>query len=168
MTTLQLTTRERCNRLTVVVIMAMATMLFAAFAGAYLIRRTAADWQPVPLPGLLAITTAIIVLSSITMELAKRGSSPRWLGATIALALAFLAGQIVAWQQLGAAGYGDLRIIHGAFFVTLASVHAVHLLGGIAVLLRARKRPELIGLCAPYWHFVGIVWILLYTMLSLL
>ena len=78
--------RERCNRFTTAAILAMVTMLFAAFTGAYLIRRTGSDWKPVELPGILRWTTFVIVCSSITMELARRATSPRWLATTCGLA----------------------------------------------------------------------------------
>ncbi|MAG56068.1 MAG: hypothetical protein CMJ83_07240 [Planctomycetes bacterium] len=163
---LELHVRQRSRRLIVVLLMAIAAMLFAAFTGALLIRRTGADWSPVPLPGILWATTAVIALSSVTMEVARRKASRGWLGVTMALAFLFLAGQVLAYRSLASDGYADPRIIHGAFFVTLCAVHAVHVLGGLTAMVYARRRPAILDVCTTYWHFVGVVWVYLYFLLS--
>lgn len=158
--------RERCHRFTAVAVAAIATMLFTAFTAAILVRRTGPDWRPAPLPGILALTTAVILASSVTLEVARRRGGGRWLGVTATLGLAFLAGQVAAWLQLDAAGVLDRRNVHGAFLVTIAAVHAVHVLGGLSALVLARRNAAAFAAGSVFWHFVGIVWVWIYAMLG--
>ncbi len=166
MTTAELVVRRRCRRFTVAAVMAMAAMLFAAFTAAYLMRRAGRDWQPVPLPAILQLTTAVLVAASVTAEVARRETGVRWMLATLALGIAFVAGQVIAWGELRAAGFGGPDFVHGSFFLALCSVHAVHVFGGLTFLASALRRRELRGLAAGFWHFVGILWLWLYLMLS--
>ncbi len=159
--------RDRSNRLITVLIVAITTMLFAAFTGAYLIRRTGADWSPVRLPGILVATTAVIVLSSVVLEAARRRDSSRLLLSTLGLAVLFLVGQLVAWRQLADAGLASADVIHGMFISILCAVHAVHLIGGIIALTFAIRRPALLSAVTMWWHFVGIVWLYVYVLLSI-
>ena len=88
----------------------------------------------------------------------------------------FLGGQFFAWQQLEAAGFFSPRNPALAFFYLLTAVHGLHLLGGLFVwaktLQRMRRREfELIEarlsieLCAIYWHYLLIVWLVLFALL---
>ena len=93
------------------------------------------------------------------------------------LGLAFLAGQLDAWQQLAAQGVYLPSGPYSSFFYVLTAAHGLHLGGGIVVLLyllwrmrRARQDrgvSEVFRNCATYWHFVGGVWVLLYLLLRL-
>jgi cytochrome c oxidase subunit 3 len=166
MNTAEVITRDRCHRFTVVAVMAMATMLFAAFTAAYVMRRAGSDWNPVPLPGILRVTTLLLIASSVAVEAARRRAGRSWLGVTLALGGLFLAGQVLAWIHLRSGGFVHPAVIHGSFFLALCGVHAVHVIGGIVLLGAALRRPGLTKVGATYWHFVGLVWIWLYVMLS--
>ncbi len=160
----------------------MVVMLFAAFTAAYLIRRTAADWQHLPIPPILWVNTVIILLSSGTIELARLSSRSKvgqgeeqqgvgtrfWLGVTLALGLFFVVGQLWAWRTLSAEGLFYQEFPHSAFICMLTGVHAVHLIGGVVALVVANRRPDVLKLCVLYWHFVGVVWLYLLIMLSIL
>ncbi len=168
--------------------LATVTMLFAAFSSAYLIRRASADWLPVALPGILWATTAVLALSSVTLELGRRASAHRtalrWVAATAFFGVAFVAGQVLAWRQLAASGVYLPTNPHSSFFYILTGLHALHLAGGIVfvawVVLRLTRRghhhgtpAELdaghrryLGLCATYWHFLGGVWVYLFAVLA--
>lgn len=167
MTDHQLIVRGRSNRLLTVLIVAMTTMLFAAFTGAYLIRRTGADWNPVALPSMLLVTTAVIVLSSVVLEIAKRRESRGLLLGSLGMAILFLIGQGLAWRQLAADGLASADAIHGMFVTTLCAVHAAHLIGGIVALGYAMRRPHLLSTVTVWWHFVGVVWLYVYALLSM-
>src|SRR5947207_13853685 len=72
------------------------SMLFIGFTSAYIVRRSAVDWRALPLPGLLWWNTAALLLSSSTLQGARRqaeGRRRQWLGLTAVLALLFVAGQ---------------------------------------------------------------------------
>jgi cytochrome c oxidase subunit 3 len=97
-----------------------------------------------------------------------------WLGG--AFAVAFLIGQLAAWRQLQAAGlYAASNPANAAFYL-LTGVHAVHLLGGLVAWLRTKVRMLRDGrnlesvrlgveLCTVYWHFLLLVWLVLFVLL---
>ena len=158
------------------------TMLFAGFSSAYLVRRSGSDWQAISLPPLLWLNTAVLALSSATLELARyavlreRLSGARfWFLLTTVLGIGFLAGQVEAWRLLAAQGVFLPTSPHSSFFFVLTTVHGVHLLGGIIALLillarlwRPGRQNQIVAfrLCATYWHFVDGLWF--YTFLLLI
>ncbi|HEY8539536.1 MAG TPA: cytochrome c oxidase subunit 3, partial [Steroidobacteraceae bacterium] len=139
------------------VLLAVITSLFSLFIAAYYVRMgghgetLAIDWTPVSEPRILWFNTALLVASSVAMQWARanvlrgraRGAFNTLLIAGLAT-LAFLAGQLSAWQQLAAAGFFSPRNPALAFFYLLTAVHGAHLLGGLFVwartLLRMRRR----------------------------
>jgi cytochrome c oxidase subunit 3 len=158
------------------------TMLFAAFTSAYIVRSAGEDWIPLAVPPLLWVNTAVILLSSVAMEMARRAfvawrpvAFRKWLLATAVLGVSFLTGQLVAWGQLAEQGIYLQSHPHSSFFYVLTGVHAVHLLAGVLALgyvLALATRYELTpgessspSVCATYWHFVGAVWIYLMVVL---
>ncbi|MAE75986.1 MAG: cytochrome oxidase subunit III [Planctomycetes bacterium] len=159
---------RRTNEVTVLAVLAVVTMLFAAFTASYLIRRTGTDWGHIQLPSLVWVTTVVLALSSGTLELARKGRRGGWLGMTLALGLTFVVLQVLAWQSLAADGVFAASHPHSAFYYMLTGVHAVHVIGGIGALLVATKRPTFVGLCALYWHFVGLVWVWVLLVLKFL
>jgi len=140
------------------------------------------DWVSVALPHVLYLDTAILLVSSVTIEFArsalqKRGSRGcvRWLFVTLGLGLAFLAGQIVAWRDLVTRGL-YLGSNPGSFFIYMISAtHGIHLLGGIAALAvigllfhrwkQKRKQETAVSAIALYWHFMDALWIYLLVLL---
>ena len=99
----------------------------------------------------------------------------QWLGLSGVLGLAFLAGQLAAWQQLVRAGVYLPSTLQSSFFYILTGLHGIHLLGGIAALgavlimgfrnrLTAFKH-EPLDLCATYWHFMDGLWVYLFLLL---
>ena len=104
----------------------------------------------------------------------RRGQgSPGWLGG--AFAVAFLAGQYVAWRHLQAAGYYAAANPANAAFYLLTGVHALHLAGGLVAWARSATRmargatPEEmrlgVELCTVYWHYLLLVWLVLFGLL---
>src|SRR5262245_11235668 len=152
-------------------------MLFGGFASAYIVLRGVPTWESVHLPSLVWVNTAILLISSVTFEQARRsvkkdnaGGLRQWLTLTGILGVVFVAGQIEVWRKLSAAGMYLASNLHGSFFYVLSGMHAVHILGGlIALSLVIRKAWvgkltsrsfEPVRLCATYWHFMGGVWLL--------
>lgn len=169
-------------RLGLWLLLATISMLFAAFTSAYIVRRAGGDWAPIRVPPLLWLNTALLVLSSFTMERARRALAPwrpqivaRSLALTFLLGAAFLAGQVLAWRDLAAQGVYLASNPHSSFFYVLTGAHAVHVLGGIAVLgylaIQFRRQrysaARAIGprLAASYWHFVDGLWVYLFVVL---
>lgn len=147
--------------------MATVTMLFTAFTASYLIRRTGMDWHPVVLPASLWANTALLGISSITLECARRAKNLRWLQATLVLGVLFLVVQIAIGAQLARSGITMQRGPHASFLYVLAGIHGIHLIGGMIALgttLAGRLR---VGPCAAYWHLMGALWLWSMILLSL-
>lgn len=170
-------------QLTLWIFLANVTMLFAGFTSAYLVRQTSgSDWQPIPLPPILWLNTVVIVSGSVTMEMGRLRLQQRrahdltgWVLGSVLLGVAFLAGQLSAWQQLASRGVYLPSNPHSSFFYILTGAHGLHLLGGICALMyiliesyRPRRTPSLdhlLTLGATYWHFVGGLWLFLFLVL---
>ena len=166
-------------------------MLFGALFSAYVLLRTAApDWptagEVLDVPR-ATVNSFVLIASSITVVLAWRAlgrSDLRafrgWYGGTVLLGLVFLA--IKGFEYADKVGHGlhpaDSTFL--AIYFTLTGAHALHVLGGVVVhawLLgpgfglwrrepdRYRNRIEVAGL---YWHFVDLVWLVLFPSLYLL
>ena len=164
------------------VFLAVATSLFALLLSAYTIRMEFGDWIPLPEPTLLWVNTGVLVLSSIFFQRAKSAAQNGQIdGVRVGLILAglctfvFLVGQLWAWQQLDDAGYFLTTNPANAFFYVLTAVHGLHLLGGLWVWSKttikvwsgfevAQVRLS-VELCTLYWHFLLLVWLVLFGML---
>ena len=158
------------------------------------------DWIRVTLPTrLLLINTVVLFLSSITVEFARRliardvtlsplRSIPGisiggergfpWLVATAFLGFAFLWGQWMAWQQLLARGFSLSSGASSSFVYLLTATHAVHLTGGLLVLLYAvtnyflhrpvESRHIVVDVTSWYWHFMLLLWIGIFVVLEVM
>ena len=166
------------------ILLAVITSLFGLFISAYWMRMGHAhgDWNRLAVPRLLWLNTALLILSSAGMQWARsaatKGPADHVRVALIAggvLALAFLAGQLLAWRQLSASGYFMASGPASAFFYLLTGVHGLHLLGGLLVwgktVVRMARGVELIDLrlsvelCTVYWHYLLLVWLVLFAVL---
>jgi len=184
----RLGTSEATAYVGMVVFLGSWAMLFAALFFSYaLVRSRAPIWPPLdaPVPPRLlpALNTAVIAASSAAVAgalraaiLGRRARVARALAAATALGAAFLALQAVVWVGLWREG---LRIEGGPYpsvFYSLTALHALHVavgVGALAVLAaRALRAPGpsrvAVRLWGMYWHFVGIVWGVLYATVYLL
>jgi cytochrome c oxidase subunit 3 len=178
-------------RIALWVFLAVITSLFGLFISAYFIRmghghgagHGISDWHSVSKPSILWFNTAMLILSSAAMQMARRAVRLNararvngYLFAGGAFAILFISGQLVAWQQLRDAGYGLTSGPAGAFFYVLTGVHGLHLLGGLVVWLKTmtrmrRRAVELIEmrlgieLCTVYWHYLLLVWLVMFVLL---
>ena len=164
------------------VFLAVVTSVFCLFISAYAMRMKLGDWRPLPEPELLWLNTGVLVLSSAALQwarlAAKQGrikSVRAGLQATGILTLAFMAGQLLAWQQLVDSGYFVNSNPANAFFYLFTGLHGLHLLGGLVAWLRTTTRVWRgstaaqvrlgVELCAVYWHFLLIVWLVLFGLM---
>lgn len=165
------------------VFLAVVASLFALFLSAYGLRMQLPDWRDVPLPTILWLNTGMLALSSVALQGARKAAREGEddalnLGLLAAgiTALAFLSGQVLAWQQLTADGYRLAANSANAFFYVLTGLHGLHLLGGLVALGRTiakawRGLPSedlqlSVSLCATYWHFMLFVWLVLLSVLA--
>ena len=172
------------NQVAVWILLGTIVMLFGGLSSAYIVLRGVPDWQSIEVPQILWLNTAILLASSATIEGARRslrhsriGAMNSWLVASGVFGVAFLVGQLVAWQQLVASGVYLPSTLHSSFFYILTGLHGVHLLGGMIamgyVLTKALKKQlipgkdESLKLCATYWHFMDALWVYLFVLLVL-
>ena len=157
------------------------SMLFLGFTSAYMVRRAATDWRPLPAIPLLWANTAALLASSVALEVSRRRlrgfdlrGAEAWLLATGGLGLAFFAGQVGAWQVLSARGYLLASSPHHSFFYVLTGVHLAHLVAAIlwfgATYVRFRRMAyapgeDGLGRLAIFWHFLGGLWVYLLLLL---
>lgn len=167
------------------VLLAAISMTFAALTSAMIVRKGGSlDWEHFTLPSILYLNTVILLASSVTLEVARRrvaafmsahdkAANPAlWLSITLALGLLFVAGQYVAWHQLRAQGLYLASNPSSSFFYVFTAAHALHVLGGLAGLMRVMaklrnrslRRTTLIA-TARYWHFMGALWMYLLVLL---
>ncbi|MBI4790848.1 MAG: heme-copper oxidase subunit III [Chloroflexi bacterium] len=164
-------------------------MFFSALIVTYLVMRGRSTGGPLPTEmldvPLTAVNTFVLLVSSLTMVTALAAiqkANPRgmrlWLIATAVLGLVFLSGQAYEFNKMFREGLSLSTNLFGATFFTLTGFHGMHVLVGVIwigfVLARAFKggitptnhlAVELAGL---YWHFVDIVWIIIFTLVYLL
>jgi cytochrome c oxidase subunit III len=162
-------------------------MMFAAFTSAYLVRRAEGNWLEFDLPNILLINTAIIALSSVTMQMAHNAAAADniarlrlMLYLTFTLGIVFLIGQWNAWADLVNNNVffgGETSNPSGSFMYVLTGVHAFHIITGLLYLVFViaaslqykvhSKKMLRIQLCTIYWHFLGGLWLYLYLFLRL-
>ncbi|HET6929440.1 MAG TPA: cytochrome c oxidase subunit 3 [Candidatus Acidoferrum sp.] len=163
-------------------------MSFAAFTSALIVRQGASnDWRHIALPSILFASTALLLASSVTLEVARRRiaaymgglsrqatNSMLWLCATLGLGLLFVVGQYMAWLQLRSQGLYLATNPNSSFFYVFTAMHALHVLGGLAGLLRVIRKLALgnlrrstLNATSYYWHFMGVLWIYLFLLLWL-
>jgi cytochrome c oxidase subunit III len=166
------------------VFLAVVGCLFTLLISAYSMRMEMGEWRPAPPPKLLWLNTCLLIWSSGALQwaqvAARRGRMDRVRAGLLAggvFALAFLAGQLVAWRQLDAAGYYLTANPAAAFFYLITGVHGLHILGGLVALGRTMDKAWQgvalgnvrlsIELCAMYWHFLLFIWLVLFGLLLL-
>jgi cytochrome c oxidase subunit 3 len=165
------------------VFLAVAVSLLVLLVSAYTMRMGMEDWRPLPQPGLLWANTGVLLLSSAGLHRARNAARREdregvryWLLTAGLAAAAFIAGQLVVWKQLAGAGYRLATNPADAFFYLVTAIHGLHVLGGLVALSRAGAKlrrgasaEELrlgVELCAMYWHFLLLVWIVLFCVLA--
>jgi cytochrome c oxidase subunit 3 len=166
----------------VVVAIIAILVFFMALASAYIVRRaTATDWVAFRVPPILWVNTAVLLASSATLEMARgrlsvgdsRAFRNLWL-LTTGLGVAFLVGQFAAWRILEAQGLYIATNPASSFFYVFTGAHAVHLFGGVAVLVfiavrnfdRSRlPRAAAAEVASYYWHFMDALWVFLLALI---
>lgn len=162
-------------------------MLFVALTSAYIVRSASSDdWHRIAMPKVLWLSTALLIVSSITIELSRRSLKQkndsgysRWLVNTVVLGFGFVASQLFAWRQLVRQGAYMSTNPYNSFFYLFTAAHGVHVLGGLSALaylvVRTRTRRNTIDgelrrvgaadAATIYWHFMDVLWIGLFMLL---
>jgi cytochrome c oxidase subunit 3 len=174
------------RQLGVIVLLCSMSVLFAATIIGFWFTRVNAEQFRAPglpdLPGGLLLSTLLIAFTSLTIWQAQRSiqanaleAVKRWLSAAGALALLFLLTQTANWFSMRPPS--DAPSLYLSTFYLLTGVHALHVIGGLVplglVMYHATSRKysssshEGLSLCAQYWHYLGVVWLILVSMLYL-
>jgi cytochrome c oxidase subunit 3 len=165
------------------VFLAVVGSLFALFISAYSMRMNMVDWRTLPVPKLLWFNTGVLVMSSIALQWAYMAARRNDMdGVIIGLlaggvsAVIFLVGQLLAWRQLSLTGYFVASNPANSFFYLITAVHGLHLMGGLVALGKTTAKVwrgvEMVQmrlsveLCAIYWHFLLLVWLVLLGLLT--
>jgi cytochrome c oxidase subunit III len=157
-------------------------MFFMAMSAAFIVlRATSHKWVSFQLPWILWVNTAVLLTSSLTLELARHrlssgnpaGFRKLWIASTV-LGLLFLTGQLFAWRILVAEGVYIASTISSSFFYVITAAHGLHLFGGVCALLfvafrnfdKTRVTRALAAeVSSYYWHFMDGLWIFLFLLL---
>lgn len=163
-------------------------MMFAGLTSAYIVKRNMANWALVEMPFLFWISTFTIITSSITIYIAHRNFVARrilnyriFLGITTLLGILFLIFQIVGFISYKSL---DIKLVGAgsnasySFLLAIASLHGVHLIGGVIALIvifikgfnnKSRSYSAVpIEVVSIYWHFVDLLWIYLFVFFSIM
>ena len=158
-------------------------MMFAGLTSAYIVKRNMANWVTFNLPAAFWYSTAVIILSSVTLWMAsnafKQRAMPKYrslMAATLALGVLFIVLQIIGFKQLWQNGLTLQANVSFSFLYVIVGLHAAHVIGGIVALVvmsvkafssRIRNYSQVpVDLISTYWHFVDVLWI--YLLLFLL
>lgn len=155
-------------------------MMFAGLTSAYIVKGSQPEWSTVEMPRIFYYSTAAIVASSITIQMALKAFKERSMMAyrrlitvTAILGSLFIALQLIGFNQLWNAGINFKGAGAGQFLYIIFGLHVLHVLGGVVTLLvmffkafssKIRNyNPVTIELASTYWHFVDLLWIYLFV-----
>ena len=154
------------------------------------------EWLPTTIPPILWLNTGVLLLSSVTMEIARRTMFREndvmdewlglgkpitrrvlpWLSATTVLGLLFLLGQSIAWHKLSIQHVFFSSNPSSHFFYLITYTHAIHLFLGIGALITSlfglyasrllETRQILVDCTGWYWHAMGLLWLFLFVLLA--
>jgi cytochrome c oxidase subunit 3 len=166
------------HKFTLWVAIASILMMFAGLTSAYIVKSNQASWQEVGVPKIFWISTAVILISSLTMQMAVRSFKQRamnqyrlLIAITFFLGIVFIIFQCIGFiqlweQQVTLKGSGA-----GQFLYVIFGLHAIHVLGGVIALMVMFLRAFFgkiklysavpVEVAATYWHFVDALWIYL-------
>lgn len=169
------------TKVALIVFLAVVSSIFMLFFVAYIERMELFDWYPVEEPRVLWLNTFFLILGSMAMQRARKAAaseSAPFKGALMAggvLAIVFLIGQYMAWEELRAAGLYAASNPASAFFYLFTALHGAHLLGGLYVWARTvwrswrgAERADIamsVELCSVYWHYLLLLWLLLFALM---
>ena len=160
-------------------------MTFAGLTSAYIVSKSRPDWlKDFELPFAFVVSTVVIILSSISIYIAKKGvknnevsKTTLWLLITFGLGIIFVISQFSGFNELIGLGYfftGAQSTITTSFLYVLTVLHLAHLFAGLIVLIvvtinnyKNKYKTEKLGfeLAVTFWHFLGILWLYLFVFL---
>jgi cytochrome c oxidase subunit 3 len=174
------------NKFTLWVALGSIIMMFAGLTSAYIVKRNQNGWLSFELPRIFWYSTLVILLSSLTIQMALKAFQEREMAryrlmitVTAALGVLFVTLQVLgfmSFQESGLKMIGRGSSASYSFLLAIGGLHAVHVLGGVVALLvmffrafskKTRSYSAVpVEVVATYWHFVDILWIYLFIFFS--
>lgn len=168
------------HKFTLWVAIGSIVMMFAGLTSAYIVKSNQAAWQTIVIPKIFWYSTTVILISSLTVQMALRAFKDRemnryrsLIAITTVLGVLFILLQYLGFRQLWMSGVTLRGSGAGQFLYIITSIHAVHVLGGVITLIvmfikaffGASKNYSAvpIELASTYWHFVDFLWLYLFV-----
>jgi cytochrome c oxidase subunit 3 len=180
MNTVSLEQKKRMHphKFTLWVAIGSIVMMFAGLTSAFIVKSNQTNWVPVDIPVVFWISTAVIIGSSLTVQMALRSFKQRGMqeyrlliGLTLLLGIAFVVLQWMGFQQLWEQNITFKGGGAGQFLYVIFGLHAIHVLGGVITLIvmfikafvgkTKLYSPVPVEVAATYWHFVDLLWLYL-------
>lgn len=182
--------KEKAQRNLVFLSTFSIVMLFGGISSAYIVRHDGGAWFALNLPQEFWISSAVILLSSVTLIVSqwaygsdKKGMGNAMMAATLLLGVTFAICQWLGWKTMVAngiffsTGEGQGALISGSFIYALTGLHLAHLLGGLIALFITLIKGFMgkyssanihgVKLASIYWHFLDGLWIYLFLFLTI-
>ena len=173
------------HKFTLWVGMASIVMMFAGLTSAYIVKRNLANWVSFELPLMFWYSTAVIIISSITLHLSTKAFNNREMAryrslvvVTLALGLVFVVMQVIGFNQLWAKGITLTGNVSFSFLYVIVGLHALHVIGGVVALVilflkafssKVRNYNVVpLEVISTYWHFVDGLWLYLLVFLLMI
>ena len=167
-------------------IMIVSTIFFCLFIVTYADRMFYSDWKNMPEPWLLWFNTFVLIVTSIIFISSQIASKNKDFAKVKKrffligmLSFIFLLGQLIVWKQLISLGHFMSTNPSNAYFYLFTTLHGLHLIGGlfywnmtlkkvwVPKKVSIQKTQQSVELCAIYWHFLLIVWLVLFSLMLL-
>ena len=166
------------HKFTLWVAIGSIVMMFAGLTSAFIVKSNQVGWQTITMPKVFWVSTAVIIISSITLQMALRSFKQRemnqyrlLIGLTLLLGVGFLVLQWIGFQQLWEQKITFKGSGAGQFLYVIFGLHAVHVIGGLLALVvmfvkafigRTKLYSSVpVEVMATYWHFVDLLWLYL-------
>lgn len=168
------------HKFTLWVALGSIIMMFAGLTSAYIVKEGQPEWTTVELPRIFYYSTGVMLLSSLTIQMALKAFRERnmqlyrrLITVTALLGIVFISMQLIGFQTIWNRGTDFRGSGGGQFLYIIFGLHALHVVGGVIALLimfvkafssRVRNyNPVSIELASTYWHFVDLLWIYLFV-----
>ncbi len=166
------------HKFTLWVAIASMLMMFAGLTSAFIVKSNQAGWQDVGIPTVFWYSTAVMVISSLTMQSALRSFRQRnmqqyrtLVATTLVLGILFIALQWLGFRDLWEQNIRFKGGNAGQFLYVIFGLHALHVIGGVVALLVMFGKAFFgkiklysavpVEVAATYWHFVDLLWLYL-------
>jgi cytochrome c oxidase subunit 3 len=171
------------HKFTLWVALGSIVMMFAGLTSAYIVKKSQPAWTSFPIPKAFWYSTSVLLLSSLTVQMALKSFKDRQmlryrnlLTTTAILGILFMLLQWTGFREIWRTGITFRGSGGGQFLYVIAGLHVVHVLGGVITLLimvakafvsKVRSYNSVpVELISTYWHFVDLLWIYLFIFFS--